>query len=1230
MKKLLALILCVMLVFGTMPMMGAFATTEESNVSYVFANDFTANADGVIKYTGDLSADEITAVKLYWADSDGKKLDGYLAIAEIDGATAIAGYAITDSKLIPKGAAKLLMEIATDSEAVEELFDIPLNKLNLDNDDDFSMFFISDTHINHAMNSQSNGNYAVMGKESMVQRFDMLKELIDQKRAEGDNVVGVSIIGDVVQGAQIPDTNYWIADEYDYTYANEVLSSSNLQGAYPIWYTNGNHDITLGTNGDNSAWLNFFESKINLLNQSISNGTYLESIINSIQPIDKESGIYWYDTYIAGYHFIYLSTPYNGFQVGEEQLAWLECLLKADAESGKPTFILGHFQTAGTVTTVTNNGKCHMNDSDAFQTILNKYPNVLYFSGHTHANFLYDPVCLMMGDNTPTYINTGCFHRIEQPETVYISEGIYCRVYDDRIEFEARHFYNYTDSTEGYWIPSASYVLTRKDSTADMNVSINSSSDDIITGSTLTAAVNGKVADLTKYDCKWYIGNTLVSNSNTYTINTVCGENNALTVPDGTVSLKVSELNDANSYAWAFADSQSKTCIPIHTAQDLAKIGIDENYPLDGNYALMADIDLSTYGNWTPIGKMTLGENGFTGLFDGNGHTINGMTVNITELPDDGSEHLSGGLFAHTIGATIRNLVMKNASVTLSNSKEYCFAGVISGDSEADSAGNSTIYSNIAVIDSTVSVPAAYNVAGVGAITGGINRKYASNRNAGAQFIDCYSNADISAANGGGQICPGGFGGYAYNTKTPIVITNCIFDGTVSGVAKSRRGGLIGKTVNPVTTVTNGYSNSDNYTESAAADKDYPISGTKLTTAQLTAATVSSLGLSDKWIDSEYGPILKIAGYDIIYADYIKISNGAELAKIGIDAAYPLTGKYILTNDIDLSAYENWTPIGNDYSNTDASAFSGVFDGNGYTISNLTVTATSITTGLDQAYGGLFNHIMGSTIKNLVMKNATISVNISGKQGFIGVIAGNAEASSSGVPNTISNVVILDSSVTIVKTNGVFGAGSFIGSVNKRYTTRRAGGIKFENCYSNSSITANFAGGQACAAGFVGYFYDAKTPCGFTNCIYDGVITGITNPDKPTRMGGFVGRSIYNTTLLSNAYSNSDKFVEYTPTDKLYPVSGTKLTTAQLAASTVTSLSLDVKYWYNTPAGAKHRLTLTVGDIDASGDIDADDMLYIRKYILGTEDKIDSVCADVNLDGKNNVKDLVRIKKILA
>ncbi|MBE6727237.1 MAG: hypothetical protein E7562_01160 [Ruminococcaceae bacterium] len=1227
MKKLLALILCVMLVFGAVPTMSIFATpTYPPYVSYVFANDFTANADGVIKYVGPIAVEDITGVKLFWARENGFRLDGYTHFAEMDGATAIAGYTISGNLLIPKGATRVIMEVSIENEAIENFVDIPLNKQNLDNDDDFSMFFISDTHINHAMNSQSNGNYAVMGKESMVQRFDMLKDLIDQKRAEGDNVVGVSIIGDVVQGAQIPDTNYWIADEYDYTYANDVLSSSNLQGAYPIWYTNGNHDITLGTNGDNSAWLNFFESKINLLNQSISNGTYPESIINSIQPIDKESGIYWYDTYIAGYHFIYLSTPYNGFQVGEEQLAWLEGLLKADAESGKPTFILGHFQTAGTVTTVTNNGKCHMNDSDAFQKILNKYPNVLYFSGHTHANFLYDPVCLMMGDNTPTYINTGCFHRIEQPETVYISEGIYCRVYDDRIEFEARHFYNYTDSTEGYWIPSASYVLTRKDSTVDMNVSISSSSDDIITGSTLTATVNGRLADLTKYDCKWYIGNFLVSNSNTYTINTVCGENNALTVPDGTVSLKVSELNNANSYAWAFADSQSKTCIPIHTAQDLAKIGIDENYPLDGNYALMADIDLSSYGNWTPIGKMTLGENGFAGLFDGNGHTINGMTVNITELPDDGSEHLSGGLFAHTIGATIRSLVMKNASVTLSNSKEYCFAGVISGDSEADTAGNSTVYSNIAVINSTVSVPSAYNVAGVGAITGGINRKYTNNRNAGAQFIDCYSNADISAANGGGQICPGGFGGYAYNTKNPIVITNCIFDGTVSGIGNSRRGGLIGKTVNPVTTVTNGYSNSDKYTETAPAEAIYPISGTKLTTEQLTAATVSSLGLSDKWVDSEYGPVLKIAEYDIVYADYIVIKTGADLAKIGVDANYPLDGKYILANDIDLSSYENWTPIGdinNTYDKTKTpafSVFSGTFDGNGYTIKNLTINYTT-GTATGQVFLGLFSATRGATVKNIVFDNANVSVTNTKNQNFIGVVAGSAETLEN-TPSHYSNIYITNSTVAVIKNiSSASGAGSFVGTTNKRNTG--IAGLVIENCYSDADITNKSTNGQSTCGGFIGYAY-ATNASGVQvkNSIFAGTLT--TSKWK----GAVIGRcnDSATTRIITNVYTTAG--IVNTATD------GTNISVGSNgdynSALSVEELGFTTENWYNTPVGAKHRLILTVGDIDASGDIDAQDVLYIRQYILGTEDMIDSVCADINTDGKNNVKDLVRIKKMLA
>ena len=63
--------------------------------------------------------------------------------------------------------------------------------------------------------------------------------------------------------------------------------------------------------------------------------------------------------------------------------------------------------------------------------------------------------------------------------------------------------------------------------------------------------------------------------------------------------------------------------IEISTAEELAKIGNDENYPLDGNYKLTADIENVT----TTIGQGTdTYPSVFTGNIDGDGHTV---TLNI-------------------------------------------------------------------------------------------------------------------------------------------------------------------------------------------------------------------------------------------------------------------------------------------------------------------------------------------------------------------------------------------------------------------------------------------------------------------------------------------------------------------------------------------------------------------------------------------------------------------------
>ena len=88
----------------------------------------------------------------------------------------------------------------------------------------------------------------------------------------------------------------------------------------------------------------------------------------------------------------------------------------------------------------------------------------------------------------------------------------------------------------------------------------------------------------------------------------------------------------------------------------------------DTHYKLIADIDLSAWGNWIPIGG-TRAYGGwpqnsgyahydsfcFAGVFDGNGHTISGMTIKIDEdtlYPHNSYVELYFGLFGATAGFT--------------------------------------------------------------------------------------------------------------------------------------------------------------------------------------------------------------------------------------------------------------------------------------------------------------------------------------------------------------------------------------------------------------------------------------------------------------------------------------------------------------------------------------------------------------------------------------------------
>ena len=277
----------------------------------------------------------------------------------------------------------------------------------------------------------------------------------------------------------------------------------------------------------------------------------------------------------------------------------------------------------------------------------------------------------------------------------------------------------------------------------------------------------------------------------------------------------------------------------------------------------------------------------------------------------------------------------------------------------------------------------------------------------------------------------------------------------------------------------------------------------------------------------------------------------------------------VLGGDIDLNdltrsraLVSNWTPVG-----TEAKPFTGTFDGNGYTIKNLTLVESEAKEG--KAYIGFFGYAKNATIKNVTFENVTINIpclDIDHSQGHIGAVAGSLEGTS-----TIENVTVKGDiqvyatqeangasrvavvaggnsygNVTMKNVHVIANEGSYLKANNN--TGALAGQLQgksvFENCSSNIDVTVNkfFAGGiiglaagdqlfKNChttgdvavvagregrandhyrVGGIAGGWADGKTKvCTLIGCSYTGNVSG-QNVDgsvaEPLDYMGYVGR----------------------------------------------------------------------------------------------------------------------------
>lgn len=215
------------------------------------------------------------------------------------------------------------------------------------------------------------------------------------------------------------------------------------------------------------------------------------------------------------------------------------------------------------------------------------------------------------------------------------------------------------------------------------------------------------------------------------------------------------------------------------------------------------------------------------------------------------------------------------------------------------------------------------------------------------------------------------------------------------------------------------------------------------------------------------------------------IDTPEQLAKLAelVNTGQSYAGQYFKLNaNLDLGNF-NWTCIGN------TNSFSGNFDGNWHTISNLSITKWSQNIGL-------FGYVNSATIKNLGIESGTITCGGSNAGAVVGQSIGTASALT-----VISNCYN--------KANLIYGAsdprvylGGIVGlMLNNSWV---------DHCYNQGNITNNGSVSSNQTGGIVGAIATNST---VFSCYSSGIIIGNNNK------GGIVGS---NWSACSFAYYDAD------------------------------------------------------------------------------------------------------------
>ena len=383
------------------------------SATYKLKNDTDGMADGTLTITlpEDHCADDIY---MWWANDAGK-LEGYTRLArfKVTGTTVV--HEMTPNTIIPEGATKLLIYTYNDSNGISDNcleVKLPEGAASKGFGEVLSEFqIVSDIHIKGDASHEYSKHFT-----------GMLGDVVKNS----PNSVGIFAVGDVVDRGDSP--SYW-------TYLHQHYAS--VKDAPALYLGIGNHEY-IGT--DYKAGLKQFLENLNFPDGSTPDKPY-------------------YDVWVNGYHYIFLGSETTGASsLTPAQLKWLEEKINENRD-GRPIFVFHHQPMLNTTSGSTSaEGWSGVSNHAQLMNVVDKYPEVMFFNGHTHW-ILDSDNCMHEGKNA-RFFNTSSVaylwhsYDVVTGERQTGSEGYYVRIYEDKIAVLGRDF------VTGEWVSSAQFLVS--------------------------------------------------------------------------------------------------------------------------------------------------------------------------------------------------------------------------------------------------------------------------------------------------------------------------------------------------------------------------------------------------------------------------------------------------------------------------------------------------------------------------------------------------------------------------------------------------------------------------------------------------------------------------------------------------------------------------------------------------------------------------------------------------